>query len=261
MSNEILLPTGTLGYRFDVEDKGALEQYGESPMKLLQAFRETVPAFDVQADPAQLVRILDQKNQGACQGHALAMVFSICYFLMTGRWLNFSRAAAYYLSQRKDGIRGDQGSTLNGGRWVATEHGLCLEEDWRYPSSYDPTEPPNVPYLYKLKMTRPMRTVQEVMDWINAGLPVQTGFAWNDSCSREIVTNWRTGGGGHSTCFWLRSRAGNVKNINSWSNVWNGDGVHEWTEASIAACLRDKWTTLVGYAPDGMQYPEPPPLT
>jgi hypothetical protein len=260
MSSENLLPRGTLGYRFDLEDKSHLNEVGLNPYEASQAFKASFPTFDVSADPLGVVSILNQGQQGSCQGHALAMVFSICFFLATGRKQAFSRAAGYYLSQRKDGIRGDQGSTLNGGQWVATQHGMCLESDWPYPSRYDPTEPANVPYLYKLKMTRPMRTVREVTDWIDSGLPVQTGFAWNDSCSREVVNNWRPGGGGHSTCFWQRAKSGNVRNINSWGSSWNGDGVHEWTEGSIAAALAHQWTTLVGYAPDEMSFPEQQPI-
>lgn len=260
MSSESLLPTGSLGYRFDLEDKPTLMLKGLEPKQVMRAYLDSLPAFNVFANPADIVRILNQMSQGACQGHSLAMIFSICFFLATGRWLNFSRAAGYYLSQRKDGIKGDSGSTLNGGRWVATEHGMCLESDWPYPSSYNAKEPSNVPYLYKLVMTKPFSKVQDVLDWIDLGLPVQTGFAWNDSCSREIVNNWHSGGGGHSTTFWLRSKAGNIKNINSWGPQWNGDGIHEWTESSIAAAIAHPWTTLVGYAPDNMLFPPQEPI-
>lgn len=260
MSDELLLPTGQLGYSIHAEDRDALEENGQSPELALNSFRASFPALDIKANPLGAVDILDQKNQGACQGHALAMVFSICFFLATGRRQAFSRAAGYYLSQRHNNIRGDHGSTLSGGQWVATQHGMCLETDWRYPSSYYPQEPPNVPYLYKLKVTRPMRTAKEVTDWIDAGLPVQTGIYWNDSCSREVVNNWRPGGGGHSTCLWQRAQSGNVNNLNSWGPQWNGDGVHEFTEGSIARMLADSNTTLIGYAPDEMSFPDQEPI-
>jgi hypothetical protein len=262
MSSELLLPNGNFGYPIELENKAELVAYGESPMEALKAYKDSFPKFNKKADPATLLRILNQMNQGACQGHALALIFSICYWLATGRWLDFSRAAAYYLSQRYDGIRGDRGSTLNGGRKVATIHGLCLESDWPYPSSYNPAEPPNVPYLYKLKVTKPFQTLNEVTDWTDAHLPIQTGMNWNATCQREVVNAYRSipGSGGHSTVFWLRSMAGNVKMPNSWGVEWNGDGINEWTEASIAAVLRDPQNTLIGYAPDGMEYPTPPPI-
>jgi len=120
--SEGLLPIGRLGYAFQKEDRATLETNGAEPSEALRLFQASFPTFDVTADPLGAVDILDQKNQGACQGHALAMVFSICFFLATGRREAFSRAAGYYLSQRKDGIRGDSGSTLSGGQWVATPH-------------------------------------------------------------------------------------------------------------------------------------------
>ena len=259
--NQALLPTRRMGYAVDHENRAHLETTGQSPSEVLKAFKDSFPGFNIGADPLGAVDVLDQASQGSCQGHSLAQIFSICFFLATGRRQKFSRAAGYYLSQRYDGIRGDSGSTLSGGQKVATIHGMCLESDWKYPSSYNPNEPANVPYLYKLKVTRPMQTVKDVTDWIDSGLPVQTGFAWNNSCSREIVDAWQPGGGGHSTCFWQRAKSGNIKNINSWGSDWNGDGVHEWTESSIAKALAHSWTVLIGYAPDEMSFPDQEPLT
>lgn len=259
MNEQQILPTGSRGYRYDIENKPQLAMLGQEPEHVLKSYRDSFPKFDVGANPLGAVDVLNQGNQGACQGHSLASVFSICFFLATGRRQAFSRAAGYYLSQRYDGIRSDAGSTLNGGRKVATEHGMCLESDWPYPSRYDPTEPPNVPYLYKLKITKPFQRVKDVTDWIDAGLPVQTGFAWNDSCSRELVSNWRSGGGGHSTVFWQRSKSGNVVMINSWGQ-WNEDGCNEWKEEAIAQALAHEWTTLVGYAPDEMSFPDQAPI-
>jgi hypothetical protein len=255
--NERLLPLGTLGYRIDIEDKPKLELRGMEPSEVLKAYKDAFPKWEVAANPLGVLDILNQSNQGACQGHSLASIFSSCYFLATGRRKRFSRAAGYYLSQRYDGIRGDNGSTLNGGRKVATEHGMCSEEDWPYPSRYDPTEPRNAKYVFKLKITKPFRTIKDLLDWIDSGLPVQTGVFWNDSCSREVVDNWRPGGGGHSTMFWQRTARGNVNNVNSWGGQWNGDGMHEWTEASIDRALRNNNSTFIGYAPDEMSFPAP----
>jgi hypothetical protein len=187
-------------------------------------------------------------------------VFQICYFLATGRKASFSRAAAYYLSQKKDGIRGDQGSTLSAGQWVATQHGLCLESDWPYPSRYNPQQPASAAnkFLFKLQTTKPFKDLQSMLDWLEQGLPIQTGLTWNDSCNEEIVDNYSNrSGGGHSTVFWQRRPSQNVVNINSWSANWSGDGCHEWTLKSIETALAGRWTVFIGYAPAGMQYPTP----
>lgn len=222
---------------------------------------ENLPVYDftVSEDHSFIAQGVVVHN---CQGHALAGIFSTCFFLATGRKQAFSRAAAYYLSQRKDGIRGDQGSTLSGGQWVATENGLCLEKDWPYPKSYNPTEPSGVKYAYKLKTTRPMESMADINDWINSGLPIQIGIAWNNSCNQEVVSNYAasTNSGGHSTFFWLRAKSGNIRNINSWGKDWNGDGVHEWTEASIERALKHRFTVMIGYAPEAMSFPEQDPI-
>jgi hypothetical protein len=173
---------------------------------------------------------------------------------------SFSRAAGYYLSQKKDGIRGDQGSTLSAGQWVATQHGLCLESDWPYPSRYNPQQPASAAnkFLFKLQTTKPFKDLQSMLDWLEQGLPIQTGLTWNDSCNEEIVDRYNgRSGGGHSTVFWQRRPSQNVVNINSWGAGWSGDGCHEWTPKSIETALAGRWTVFIGYAPAGMEYPVP----
>lgn len=251
------LPDGPKGYAFEQERHDLLFEQGQEPFALLAQTKENFPKFNLSANPLDVFRILNQRNQGACQGHALAGVFSVIYWLATGRLLAFSRAAAYYLSQRKDGIRGDRGSTLSGGQWVATQHGLCLEHEWPYPNQYDPTEPVGITYRFKAKVTRPLRTLEEVKAWRDSNLPIQIGLPWGSSCNREIVDNWVAGGSGHSTFYWLKSKAGNTNNLNSWGEDWNGDGMHEWTDRAITAALAHPWTVMIGYAPDEMSFPDP----
>jgi len=215
------LQQGQLGWALDRENFGLLEQNGTDASLVLQRYYETVPQFNTTADPLGVVDILDQGQQGACQGHALATVFSICYFLATGRKAAFSRAAGYYLSQKKDGIRGDQ----------------------------------------ELQVTKPFRDLDSILQWLGRGLPVQTGLDWSNSCNEEVVDNYRPGGGGHSTVFWQLRPSGNVVNINSWGSRWSSDGLHEWTPDSIRRTLQNRWTTYIGYAPDGMSFPTPDPMT
>ena len=258
------LTPGPLGYAFGWEQRDQLEALGEDSGLVLRQFKDSFPKFNQQADPLGLVDILDQGQQGACQGHALASVFSICYFLATGRKEAFSRAAGYYLAQKKDGIRGDMGSTLSGGQWVATQNGMCLEADWPYPSRYNPGMPPSAQnkFLFKLQTTKPFRDLDSMLAWLDEGLPIQTGLTWNNSCDQEVVANYDgRSGGGHSTVFWQRRASGNVVNINSWGRRWAGDGVHEWTPDSIKKALAGRWTVFIGYAPAGMSFPDPQVLS
>lgn len=263
MTNRDFTP-GQMGYAFQWENRDQLEATGEDSKLLLAKYRDTFPQFNTTADPLGVLKVFDQGMQGSCQGNALAQVFSICYFLATGRHETFSRSAGYYLAQKKDGIRGDQGSTLSGGQWVATQHGMCLDADWPYPSRYNPDMPPsaNGKFNFKLKATKPLQDIDALVEWIDLGLPVQLGITWNNSCDKEVVTSYSSrSGGGHSTVFWQRRASGNIVNINSWGTRWNGDGVHEWTVDSVKAALKGRWNVFIGYAPDGMSFPNPQALS
>lgn len=252
------LPQGQLGYAIELERRTALEMHGDEPREMLARMRDEFPAFNTQAMPTDVFDILDQGQQGACQGHALAAIFSICFFLATGRREAFSRACGYYVAQQFDGIRGDTGSTLSAGQKVAMQHGMCLEKDWPYPRSYNPNSKPNgVTFPFKLSVSKPFNSAEEMEEWLQAGLPIQTGISWNNSCNKEIVDNWQAGGGGgHSTCLWQLRPNGNGVNINSWGSTWNGDGCHEWTWDSIRKMVRHSWSTFIGYAPTRMSFPE-----
>ena len=253
------LPTYQLGYAIEQENRSYLEATGVDTRFMLSQAEQVKPEFNPVVHPMTLLDPLNQGSQGSCQGHALAMIFTICYFLQTGRILHFSRAAAYYLSQRKDGIRGDRGSTLSGGQWVATQHGLCLEKDWAYPSRYDPREPAGISYPFKLVASRPTRDPEQVKAWLDMGLPVQDGISWNNSVSRTLSTNFVGGGGGHSTVLWTKSPEGNYRRINSWG-MWDGDGCNENTPASLAQQVRHNFSTHICYGPAEMIYPELKPV-
>lgn len=259
-----LLPRGRLGYAVEAEDKQFLIATGEEPNILLARYNDTFPKLDTTDDPTGILKIKDQGSVGSCQGQALSTVFAICYWLATGRREVFSSAAAYILSQRRDGIRGDNGSTLSAGQWVATNNGLCLESAWPYSPNYNSINrvPPGITYPFKLSVTRPMRSADEVFDWLNQGLPVQIGIGWNNYCDREVVDQWQSmrNQGGHSTVFW-QFRDGNVNNINSWGTNWNGDGQHSFTHRAVEQLIRHQWTVMIGYAPDAMSFPPLEPIT
>lgn len=262
MSENRILPTHELGYAIELERKDELEERGLDVELMLRAAEDNVPKFNNNVDPNTLFNILNQGNQGSCQGHSLAMIFTICYYLATGRIKYFSRAAAYYLSQRKDGIRGDRGSTLSGGRWVATEHGLCAEEDWPYPSRYNPREPAGLEYPFKLVASKPIRDIDHAVAWLEMGLPIQDGIIWDNSVSREVSDYYvGRGGGGHSTVLWSIDDAGNYVRINSWGEQWRGDGCSSNTRDSLKAQLLHRYSSHIAYGWEGMIYPDLNPVT
>ena len=253
--------TRTLGYAIEQEDRESLDRHGEEPLKLLATFKEELSPQNPDADPLGVVNILNQGSIGSCQGQSLAKMFQVCFFLKTGRVFNFSAMCGYVVAQKYDGLinRGDVGSTLSGGQRVATENGMCLESDWPYPSRYS-NQIVASSFPFRLKSAKPTNNPDMILEALAAGLPVQTGMAWNSELEQERVTNYTGRGarGGHATTLWLR-KDNQICHINSWGN-WNGDGCSTWTEEALRQIVSYRGNTFVIYAPDGIEYPELPPV-
>lgn len=262
MSNTVdrELPMGKLGYAIEKENQSRMMAAGIDPRKMLNLAAENKPEFNVNVNPMTLFDALNQGNQGACAGHAGSMILTICYFLATGRIEFFSRGGCYYLAQRRSGITGDRGSTLDGVQWVLTDHGLCLEKDWPYPSRYDPSQPPGLKFPFKLVASQPTRDSELIQEALDMGLPVQDGIPWNSEVSRTLVTNY-TGNnaqGGHSTTLWTK-KDDNYRRINSWGS-WDHDGCNENTPRALKQQVEHRHSSHVIYAPEGMIYPERTPV-
>lgn len=255
------LPTYRLGYAIERESKPLLMSQGFEPREMLRRIQSNglLPVIDTNAHPTALFDPLNQGEQGACQGHSLAIIFTICFWLLTGRVKFFSRAAAYYLSQLKDGITTDMGSTLSAGQWVATQHGLCLEDVWPYPKRYNPAKPAGISFPFKLVASQPTQDIELIREALDIGLPVQDGIIWDDSVSRTICTNYRgQGGGGHSTALWMK-KSQNYMRINSWG-MWDGDGCNENTPEALKQQVEHRFSSHIIYAPENMLFPELAPV-
>ena len=245
--------TRTLGYAIEKEDREYLEEHGEEPRLLMQRFKNSFPVFNTDVNPLDILTIKDQGQVGSCQGQSLAMIFTICYFLATGRVEDFSAMAAYILSQAEDGLLGkDVGSTLSGGQAVA-RRGLCLESAWPYTGRYDTRQPSGIEFPFKLSASKPTNDPEIIFEALEMGLPVQIGIAWTPEMDREHVTSYRGGrGGGHAVVWWLKYL------INSWGS-WNGDGMSTYERRALEEIVNYPGNTFVIYAPDGMEYPEVKP--
>ncbi len=227
------------------------------PEVVLRAAKAAYPTFNPHS--WSWTELPNQGRQGACQGHALANCFQIALVQRYGIQTLFSRAAAYYLSQKFDGISGDRGSTLAGGQKVA-ESGLCLEVEWAYPSSYNNSQPASAEGNLNFKMMGSKRIKDADLAWdlLKSGVPIQTGVAWNSSFEREVCDSYRSGGGGHSTMlFGINENTGNAINHNSWGTSWCGDGRNEWTKKFFDDILRrDRYAVFVAYDSTGLECPD-----
>ena len=227
------------------------------PEVVLTAAKAAYPNFNPHS--YEWTELPNQGHQGACQGHALANVFQVALVQQYGIQTLFSRAAAYYTSQKFSGIRGDRGSTLAGGQKTA-ESGLCLETEWAYPSRYHNTMPDSAKGKMDFKMMGSKRVRDADLAWelLHAGVPIQTGVAWNSSFEHEICDNHRNGGGGHSTMlFGIHEDTGNAIMHNSWKPTWHGDNRVQWTKKFFADIIkRDRHAVFVAYDPTGLEVPE-----
>lgn len=236
------------GYAFEHENRDQINEMGVEPDLVLQLARASYPAFNPHA-PAW-TNLQWQGRQGACQGHALAHAFQVAMVMRYSDHILFSRADAYYSSQKFDGITNDRGSTLNGGQKVAAR-GLCLEKDWPYPERYDNRMPDSAGGKQNFQMpgSKEIRDADLAWDLLKAGVMIQTGVAWTDSFEREISDSYSRSGnvGGHSTLLFGIDEEDRAIHHNSWKS-WMQDGRSKWTKNYFAQIIRnDRWAVFVAY--------------
>lgn len=171
-----------------------------------------------------------------CQGHALSSVCEIAYYNASkGDIIQLSRWFAYVGTQKIDGIRGDQGSTISGGASLAKQYGICPEEVYPYPrrytyeitqAQYDAAKP------YRLKTARRMETVDDVRKWLDGGLGgINIGVRW--------------GGGGHAVAI-IETEGSGFRLANSWGTSWGDRGFFSWSEREMSQKLREGYTVAIG---------------
>jgi hypothetical protein len=245
------------GYPIELEDREYLKTL-ENEVRVL-AVRGTYT--EVRLDPRVLIQTENQLRQGSCAGHSLSSTMEWNYAVATGgKQIELSRAMAYYEVQRIDKIRGDGGSTVGGGEQLSKKVGLCREELWKYPKSYDPTRPPDWDAVitdaanYKIGTSVRITSYEGYRTFLGAGLGgIHQGIAWNDTMNRAVVENFRPGGGGHSICaLCLSERVDSQGNpyawiLNSWGQSFgNGKGWQEWSPTAIRQMLAHRFTVFIG---------------
>lgn len=247
------------GWMREQEDRGYLSS--------LPMAADNVPLFGTyeenRLDPRELIAVENQRNQGACAGHALSTNLEWCGTIATGgKFVQLSRAMAYYETQRIDGIRGDRGSTISGGVKLAREVGVCEESLWKYPASYNPARPQNWNAVlenaakYKIARAVQVKTYEDVRAFVGSGQGgLHIGIAWGNSMNRAVVETFSPGGGGHAIAgLCLSTRVDSQGRpylfvMNSWGESWGSrehPGWTEWSPTAISQMLRHQWTDMVG---------------
>lgn len=158
-------------------------------------------------DPRQLLKVENQGGVGSCAGHSLTTNIEYIYALATGgQSIQLSRAMAYYETQRIDGIRGDNGSTISGGVKLAKSIGVCREELWPYRAVYDNRRPQNFEAVkadaanYRIARDVRLKNYDQIRAWLGSGQGgAHTGFPWSRSYEAAVVEQGnRHVVGGHS---------------------------------------------------------------
>lgn len=194
------------GYRYDKEDIGWLKDNSLSDALVKEASQGWSRPATV--DPRSWSKIRNQGQEGSCQGHSITACGEQCYHVKTDKVISFSPDAAYYLTQKFDGLLGgDNGSTIAGGMKVATEIGFCLESDMPYTDRYNPQSLPSnikelcAPYkTAKHKVFKGPDFFAETVDWIGNGFGgVSFGIPWTIKLDAKGVASWyAANAGGHA---------------------------------------------------------------
>ena len=223
------------------------------------------------------LRTENQGSIGSCAGNALTECAEYSWTIETGRVMQFCRMFAYLETQKKDGIRGDRGSTISGGTKVARDVGFCPEADSkpyprRYPGhSWSTGEMREAAKRYRMGSHTVLRNPDEAKAYIGDGLGiVQIGIRWGRSMSpdsRGCISSFRVGGGGHSVVL-----AGYVPDSvvgrssgdgywfllkNSWGTRWGIEGWAYVAPKAVNSMMRSSYSSFVGRSDMGNPEPRP----
>lgn len=280
------------GYRIDQEARDALRATS-TPLPVRFNTQYRAPA---EMDPRPWHRIEDQGQMGSCQGHALSSVcelaakinfaelvaqsrckdrqkssrcveqigrlgkmFADAFRRKDDKEIQFSPLFAYYASQKRDGILGqDIGSTLAGGLASAKEDGSCPEDVMPY----------RLPYTgqfakgafeaakgFKIRRHTVCESYDDVFQFLASGQGgVEIGIRWGDGMTPRngVIEQFAPGGGGHAVCFLGYSRRKDRQGrnylwmANSWSRQWGNDGWAEVAPAAVDQMCRHQDTVMLG---------------
>ena len=250
---------------------------------LLQSTQTRVPYSGMEEpperyDPSERVIVEFQGSQGACQGHGLTTCVEDLVVRAGGQYVQLSRACGYYQSQRLDGIRGDNGSTIAGGVELAMGEGICLESVWPYPNQYDNRIPSAYQdsVRYRAKGHSRIRSHGDAIRHLWKIGPLSIGIKWyggideqvaRDGCLRSYKPPPR-GGGGHAFAIvgyvptdWdgRPNPSGQfLKTVNSWSVRWGRKGWFLIAQSAFDQILQHPHTVCEGLV--GLKSPDIGPV-
>ena len=215
---------------------------------------------EVKFDPRKVIKLENQKSLGSCAGHSGSTTLEWIRTIATGViGHQLSRGGFYFETQRRDGINGDKGSTIENGYKLAKEWGCCDESLWPYPSRYDNRRPDNWDAVCinarKNKISTGLRVTSYESGRVFLGSGqggIHLGIGWNSSVDRGLVERYsNSGGGGHALAALCLSDRLDDKGrpfwwiANSWSERWGQDGWAEWSPTAVSGMLQSRRTVMI----------------
>lgn len=254
MNSRVIDPlTGRpLTWHPDRENRDSLRNFCEMHQQSSIAFRSVTVPEELTYD---WITVEDQGQLGSCQGHAITTCAEVLYYTGTGgEIVQLSRRKAYIDTQEIDGLLGaDNGSTIDGGRELATRKGFSLEIVCPYQDVYPskaerdrilaiPREP-----RFLIKSGILVESYDHCLQLIAGGMVISIGTAWGFTIDEDwVVRRWNppTNAGGHARYL------GEIRNrrpteINSWGRRWGRNGRFSWERQPFEAMLRDPRSVVI----------------
>lgn len=267
------------GYAIEFEDRSRLRETSTPAELLLQGDLPT--SVDPRKSPLWKdgwLQVEDQSTIGSCQGNALTENLEYCYPIATGGLIKqFSRMYSYIRSQQFSNIRGDSGSTLEGGTKAAFE-GICTEATAPYPRGYPGwsyiTQPMKDEAVhYRLESHTEITSADHLQQYLGSGIgAIQIGVMWGNEMNPDSYGCIRSfngrSGGGHSVAFvgYVTDAEAGQKSSrgwwgllkNSWGTRWGKLGFAYVDPNAIDGMIRHQWSSFYGRS--DMKTPTPRPL-
>lgn len=200
----------------------------------------------------------NQGSQGSCAGHANTTILEYCLGIaQMAEPVHLSRQYSYICAQKKSGITGDRGSTIDGNVRVASE-GIPEEQFWPYTGRYH-TSPPGGwepaqenAKKYRLAKHAVLKSYDEVFAWIASGTgAVNIGISWGVP-DAPVCENYSRSGGGHAVALigYTKRKDSQGRNyillLNSWGANWGNGGWCEVAPKAIEQMLQSGYTVMIG---------------
>lgn len=244
------------GWRQDLENVASLRRMS-TPFKLNRAVRGP-RSWSYRG----LLKIEDQGQQGSCTGHAGTSVLEVLNYIKTKAWEQFCRQWLYIQGQKIDGIRGDQGATIEGVVKAMQKVGICREELSPYNGQYYTNFPAAcsaeaLKHLLAGQVTE-ITSAQMADDYLRSGTG---GIYFGCDCVKTVMdskgrveTFSGPSAGGHAMCF-LSMDGDDFDGPQSWGEQAGDHGWNMWSRRATETMIHHPNSVVLGIT-DLQQYGE-----